>query len=103
MPGQHLVRIDRWFAPGKTCSLCGSRVEDMPLSVPRWTYRTCGQEHYRDVNAARNIRQQGILKMKAKRPSVSACGGWRKTGMLSAESGEAGNPVFQGGEQSRHR
>ena len=82
--GRHLVRIDRWFASSKTCSGCGSGVGDMPLSVRHWTCRTCGREHDRDINAARNIRWQGILKMKAEGLSVSACGGSRKTDTLSA-------------------
>ena len=82
--GKHLVKIDQWFASSKTCSGCGTKVEELPLSVRQWTCRTCQQEHDRDINAAQNIRQQGILKLKAEGLSVSACGGLRKTDCLSA-------------------
>ena len=38
----------------------------------------------RDINAALNIKQQGILKLKAEGLSVSANGGLRKTGETPA-------------------
>jgi len=38
----------------------------------------------RDINAALNIKQQGILKLKAEGLSVSANGGLRKTGETQA-------------------
>ena len=41
-------------------------------------------EQDRDINAAQNIRQQGILKPKTEGLSVSACGGLRKAGTLPA-------------------
>ncbi len=80
--GKHLVQIDQWFASSKTCSDCRTKVDAMPLSVRQWTCQTCDQEHDRDINAAINIRQQGILKLKAEGLSVSACGGSRNSGTL---------------------
>lgn len=82
--GKHLVQVDQWFASSKTCSGCGAKVDDMPLSVRQWVCQSCRRQHDRDVNAAMNIRHQGILKLKAEGLSVSACGGLRKTGALSA-------------------
>ena len=40
-----------------------------------WTCAVCGATHDRDVNAAINIRHQGILQLKAAGLSVSAHGG----------------------------
>ena len=78
--GRHLVKTGRWFASTKTCSRCGTKAGAMPLSVRQWTCGACGAGHDRDINAALNIRQQGILELKAAGLSVSACGGLRKTG-----------------------
>ena len=79
--GKHLVKIDQWFASSKTCSCCGRKQEEMPLNIRSWTCE-CGATHDRDINAAINIKQQGILKLKAEGLSVSADGGKRKSGTL---------------------
>ncbi|MBB3048938.1 putative transposase [Litorivivens lipolytica] len=63
--GKHLVKIDQWFASSKTCSCCGKKVEKLPLNIRSWTC-ACGAVLDRDTNAAINIRQQGILKLKAR-------------------------------------
>lgn len=89
--GKHLVQVDQWFASSKKCSVCGTIAEAMPLDVRVWECKSCGHEHDRDINAARNIRQQGILKLKAAGLSVSACGGLHKTGVFPAAAWEAGS------------
>ncbi|MYL25035.1 IS200/IS605 family element transposase accessory protein TnpB [Halomonas alkaliantarctica] len=83
--GKHLVKIDQWFASSKTCAGCGHKVESMPLDVRRWDCPGCGTQGIdRDVNAAINIRQQGILTLKAEGLSASALGGLRKPGHAPA-------------------
>jgi putative transposase len=64
--GRNLVVVDRWYPSSKTCSACGHMAASMPLSVRTWTCTTCGTRHDRDVNAAKNIRAEGL--------SVLACG-----------------------------
>ncbi len=79
--GKHLVKIDQWFASSKTCSCCRYRMESMPLSVRSWDCPACGTTGIdRDINAAINVRQQGILKLRAEGLSVPANGGLRKSG-----------------------
>lgn len=78
--GKHLVKIDQWFASSKTCSCCGHRVDSLPLSVRNWTCSACAAELDRDINAAINIRQQGIIKLRAEGLSAPANGGLRKSG-----------------------
>ncbi|UYM17162.1 RNA-guided endonuclease InsQ/TnpB family protein [Endozoicomonas euniceicola] len=80
--GKHLVKIDQWFASSKICSFCDLKQEKMPLRIRSWEC-SCGAIHDRDINAARNIKKQGILKLKAEGLSVSADGGLRKSGRLS--------------------
>jgi len=79
--GKHLVKIDQWFASTKTCAGCGHKVETMPLTVRTWDCPSCGLKGInRDVNAAINIRQQGIIKLRAEGLSVPANGGLRNSG-----------------------
>lgn len=58
--GCKVVVVDRWFASSKTCSACGEKVSELPLSVRRWICPSCGGEHERDGNAAVNIRNEAV-------------------------------------------
>jgi putative transposase len=80
--GKHLVKIDPWFASSKTCHACHHKVDTMPLSVRSWQCPACHSHHDRDINAALNVRHQGILKLKAEGLSVSAHRGSRNSGTL---------------------
>ena len=77
--GKHLIKIDQWYASSKTCSCCGNQVEVLPLNIRQWDCPACFIKLDRDINAAINIRQQGILKLRAEGYSVPANGGLRKT------------------------
>ena len=100
--GKHVVCVDTWFPSSKQCSHCGEVVSELPLSTRTrtWTCPPYHHRHDRDVNAALNIKAEGILKLKAAGLSVSACGGLRKTGEWSVAAREAGSPFLPGGEQS---
>ncbi len=64
--GKHLVKLDQWYASSKTCHCCGHKVDDMPLSVRNWDCPSCGTTDIDcDLNAALNIRDKGILELKA--------------------------------------
>ncbi len=64
--GKHLVKLGQWYASSKTCHCCGHKMEDMPLSVRKWDCPSCGTTDIdRDLNAALNIRDKGILELKA--------------------------------------
>ena len=59
--GKSLVRIDKWYPSSQICSQCGYRNSGTKnLSVRRWTCPKCGANHDRDVNAAINIRNEGM-------------------------------------------
>ena len=59
--GCKLVRIDRWYPSSKTCSVCKSEMEAMPLNVRNWECPVCGILHDRDINAAKNILIQATV------------------------------------------
>jgi len=64
--GKHLVKLDPWYASSKTCHGCAHKLEAMPLSVRKWDCPACGVTDIdRDLNAALNIRDKGILELKA--------------------------------------
>ena len=82
--GKHFVCIDQWFASSKTCCHCHHKMAEMSLSVRQWECSSCNASHDRDINAAINIKQQGIMQLKAAGLSVSASGGLCKTGIMPA-------------------
>lgn len=73
--GGYLIRVDRFFPSTKQCSRCGEKNPDLTLKDRMWTCAACGTCHDRDINAAINIRNQGIVQLKAAGLSVSAHGG----------------------------
>lgn len=58
--GKLLVRVDKWYPSSQLCHECGYRnPQTKDLDVREWTCPQCGVLHDRDVNAARNIRDEG--------------------------------------------
>ena len=57
--GKAFVRIDRFYPSSKRCSCCGRVKKDLKLSE-RVYQCPCGYREDRDVNAAINLRQEGI-------------------------------------------
>jgi putative transposase len=58
--GKAFIKCDRWYPSSKTCSVCGSICDKMPLDVRSWDCAHCGAHHDRDINAAKNIRAEGL-------------------------------------------
>ena len=57
------------------CSECGWRNKDLELKDREWVCTDCGVIHDRDINAAKNIKQKGIEKIKKEAGHVfSTCG-----------------------------
>lgn len=57
--GKTVHSISRWYPSSKTCSSCGHKMATMGLEVRKWTCPSCGVDHDRDLNAAKNILHQG--------------------------------------------
>lgn len=59
--GKNLVRIDKWYPSSQLCSQCGYKNSDTKnLSVREWICPKCGAHHDRDINAAINIKNEGM-------------------------------------------
>ena len=56
--GKHLIKVDRYFASSKICSVCGHKKKELAVS-DRMYVCECGNRMDRDVNAAVNIREEG--------------------------------------------
>ena len=69
--GKHFKKIDQWYASSKMCCICHEKIEALPLSTRQWQCEHCGANHDRDINAAKNIKQQGLMMLKAEGLSVS--------------------------------
>ena len=55
-----LVKVDKWFPSSKMCSCCGSVKEVLNLDERVYNCEYCGFEINRDLNAAINIKNEGL-------------------------------------------
>ncbi len=96
--GKIYLEVDRFFPSSKTCSVCLSQVVGLPLDVRSWQCQNCKTKHDRDVNAAINIRNEG-LRILALGTSATANGGTvrprtgRKSSVSKARPDEVGSPI----------
>jgi putative transposase len=58
--GKELVKVNRFYPSSKTCGDCGWINQELKLSDRKWTCKSCGVVHDRDVNASRNILKEGL-------------------------------------------
>lgn len=58
--GRDIVKIDQWFPSSQLCSDCGHNDGKKSLNVRNWVCPVCGTLHDRDINAAINIKNEGL-------------------------------------------
>ena len=59
--GKALIEVDRYTPTSRTCSVCGLVLDDaVSYKKHRWTCPKCGAVHDREVNAAKNIKAEGL-------------------------------------------
>ena len=55
-----VIQVDQWFPSSKLCSVCGFKHTELTLNDREWVCPVCLTKHDRDVNAANNIKNEGI-------------------------------------------
>ena len=62
-----LIKIDRFFPSSQICNDCGYQNNQLKglsgLGIREWVCPECGCIHDRDINAAKNIRDEGIRSL----------------------------------------
>ena len=59
--GKRLVKVNKFFASSQICNVCGYKnTATKNLSIRAWDCAECGAHHDRDINAAINIRNEGM-------------------------------------------
>ena len=58
--GKPFLVVDRYAPTTRTCSTCGLVREAVQPKENRWTCPACGTTHNREINAAKNIKAQGL-------------------------------------------
>jgi putative transposase len=100
--GKAFVKVDRWYPSSKTCSTCGAIADKMPLDVRAWSCSHCGVRHDRDVNAAINIRDEGLRMLAGGLPAAAGGGNVRhgagRNPRVRAVASETRSLVLQGEE-----
>jgi putative transposase len=72
---KHFVQVNRFFPSTKQCFACAHKNDNLTLSDRKWTCPACGAHHIRDLNAAKNIRAEGLKLVAEGRPeTLNACG-----------------------------
>lgn len=58
--GRQFVAIDQWFPSSKRCNCCGHIFDKLPLNIRTWDCPECNTKHDRDINAAINVKAEGL-------------------------------------------
>ena len=70
--GREVIEVSRWFPSSKLCGACGYKNDELTLKDREWICPECGVIHDRDLNAANNIKNEGIrIKIGLSSPELT--------------------------------
>lgn len=91
--GKVYQEVDRFFPSSKTCNVCLNQAKSLTLDLRYWDCNNCRTKHIdRDINAAKNIRDEGLrivscgTRDKAYCPGVRPSKGGRKKSTITRQS-----------------
>jgi transposase, IS605 OrfB family, central region len=91
--GKYLIKVPKYFPSSKRCSGCGYINKRLTLSDRTWVCPSCKTAHDRDINAAVNIREEGIRLFKdVHKSTVGTTGTGLPLGQTDAQ-GDCVRPV----------
>lgn len=70
--GRQVEFVNRFFPSSKTCNKCRYVYKDLTLDIREWTCPICGEHHDRDLNAARNILDEGLRIIGSRTPEFKS-------------------------------
>jgi putative transposase len=82
--GRNVIQIGQFFPSSKRCNCCGSINTELKLNNRSWECEGCGSINDRDLNAARNILEEGLRILRKNTPEfgeINACG---EVGLLTS-------------------
>ena len=71
---KQIVFINRWSPTSKKCNECGYINNELTLGDREWDCPSCHVHHVRDVNAAKNIHDEGMKLLEKMSSSCKKCG-----------------------------
>ncbi len=96
--GKTYIEVDRFFPSSKTCNNCLHKVPDLPLDVRHWDCPCCKSRNDRDVNAAKNIRDEALRFLALGTSAAASGGNVSRGGKISVLSDavplESGSPTL---------
>jgi len=57
---RQIIEIGRYYPSSKICHCCGHKMDYMGLEIRNWSCPNCSTKHDRDINAAINIKNEGL-------------------------------------------
>ncbi|MGB3534438.1 MAG: RNA-guided endonuclease TnpB family protein [Microcoleaceae cyanobacterium] len=71
--GKVYQEINRFFPSSKTCNVCLNQVSSLQLDLRVWQCSNCQTKHDRDINAAVNIREEGLRIISSGTGDLAYC------------------------------